>query len=62
MTARFSVNDIIACPSCKGGLQETKESYLCTACRLKFRVSDGIPVMLPDEAQPVSTSDLNKDA
>ena len=47
--------DILACPKCKGDLtyKETKqeESLTCNKCRLKYRVEDGIPIMLIDQAQ-----------
>ena len=47
--------DIIVCPRCKGGLQfeQQEPSLLCAACRLKFPVRDGIPVMLVDEAEKI---------
>jgi len=44
--------NILACPLCKGTLQSDSSSQqlVCLPCRLKFRVKDGIPVMLLDEA------------
>jgi hypothetical protein len=44
--------EILACPKCKGELQLTvDESELrCDVCRLAFRVDDGIPILLIDEA------------
>jgi uncharacterized protein YbaR (Trm112 family) len=46
--------EILACPKCKGELQLTaEESELrCVACRLSYRVDDGIPILLIDEATP----------
>jgi uncharacterized protein YbaR (Trm112 family) len=46
--------DILACPKCKGGLQLTpEESELrCEACRLSYRIDEGIPILLIDEATP----------
>jgi len=46
--------DLLACPKCKGGLLLTvDESALrCDACRLSYRVDDGIPILLIDEATP----------
>lgn len=46
--------DILACPKCKGPLQYTGEALVCQACRLKFAVRDGIPVLLVEEAEPLS--------
>ena len=47
--------DILVCPRCKGELkyvQKGDEEYLeCHNCRLRYRVEDGIPVMLIDEAE-----------
>lgn len=45
--------NILACPVCKGALEaaEDSESLLCTTCTLKFRIRDGIPIMLADEAR-----------
>jgi uncharacterized protein YbaR (Trm112 family) len=44
--------EILACPKCKGELQLiVDESELrCEACRLSYRVDDGIPILLIDEA------------
>jgi phosphomannomutase len=44
--------DIMQCPSCTGTLVEVPEppSLLCRDCGLSYRVEDGIPVMLIDEA------------
>ena len=46
--------EILACPKCKGELQLTvDESELrCDACRLSYRVDDGIPILLIEEATP----------
>jgi uncharacterized protein YbaR (Trm112 family) len=48
--------DILACPQCKGGIEpdEQHEWLYCHACRLAYPVRDGIPVMLVDEALPIS--------
>lgn len=47
--------DILVCPVCKGGLQpdEARSTLNCPACALAYPVKDGIPVMLPGEAQPL---------
>ena len=46
--------EILACPKCKGGLRLTlEESELrCEACHLSYRIDDGIPILLIDEATP----------
>lgn len=47
------LKDILACPRCKGDLEfrEAEGEIRCPACRLVFRIDDGIPVMLLDEAK-----------
>jgi hypothetical protein len=44
---------ILACPACKGDLvyEEGAQRLVCNACRLRYRIVDGIPVMLIDEAE-----------
>jgi uncharacterized protein len=46
--------EIVACPKCKGELSLTvDESELrCEACRLSYRIDDGIPILLLEEASP----------
>jgi uncharacterized protein YbaR (Trm112 family) len=47
--------DILACPQCKGKLTIPDDSGLiCPACRLRFPIRGGIPVMLVDEAEEIS--------
>jgi uncharacterized protein len=45
--------EILVCPKCKGGvrLTENGDGLVCRACKLKYPVKDGIPVMLIDEAE-----------
>ncbi len=47
------LKQILACPRCKGELEfrEAEGEIRCAACRLAFRIDDGIPVMLLDEAK-----------
>ncbi|MDB5068334.1 MAG: uncharacterized protein QOG45_80 [Chloroflexota bacterium] len=44
---------ILVCPRCRGPLVTEAAALRCDACRLRYRVDDGIPVMLIDEATPV---------
>ncbi len=48
--------EILACPKCKGVLRltESGDGLVCDACKLKYPVKDGIPVMLIDEAEKLS--------
>jgi tetraacyldisaccharide 4'-kinase len=58
--------DILACPSCHGSLHfdRDKNGLACRHCRLLFPITDGIPVLLLDEAQsldiPQSSGDSNQ--
>ena len=43
---------ILACPKCKGELKydEKRNLLICCRCELAYRIEDGIPIMLIDEA------------
>jgi|GEM_PF-349676 predicted short-subunit dehydrogenase-like oxidoreductase (DUF2520 family) len=45
--------EVLACPKCKGELEYRKDedALICHGCRLRFRIEDGIPVMLIEEAE-----------
>ena len=47
------LKEILACPRCKGDLEfrEAEAEIRCARCRLAFRIEDGIPGMLVDEAK-----------
>ena len=47
--------EILVCPKCKGDLEyrEAEAVLVCHACRLRYAVDDGIPIMLIDEAKPL---------
>ena len=46
---------LLVCPACKGQLTYDSQNGTldCAACRLRYPVRDGIPVMLVSEAQPL---------
>jgi uncharacterized protein YbaR (Trm112 family) len=49
--------DLLVCPQCKGELThetEPEESLACPRCRLRYEVRENIPIMLIDEAKPLS--------
>jgi hypothetical protein len=50
------LKEILACPKCKGELEfrEAEAEIRCLRCRLVFRIEDGIPIMLLDEARPLT--------
>jgi uncharacterized protein YbaR (Trm112 family) len=47
---------ILVCPLCKGSLRYRPESaeLVCRADALAFPIRDGIPVMLDNEARPLT--------
>lgn len=45
--------ELLVCPKCKGELAVEEASLRCDACRLRYPVDDGIPIMLIDSALPV---------
>ncbi len=48
--------DILACPKCKGAiyLTEAQDGLICDNCKLMYEIKDDIPIMLIDEAKPIS--------
>lgn len=50
--------EILACPLCRQPVVPDREHawLYCRACSVRYRVDDGIPIMLPDEAQPIPAS------
>ena len=42
---------ILACPKCKGPLRQERDGLICAACRLRYPIRAGIPVLLIDEAE-----------
>lgn len=41
---------ILACPVDHAALSETGDALVCAACRRRYPIRDGIPVMLVEEA------------
>lgn len=52
--------EILVCPLCKGKLvyDKSAQELICKADRLAFPINDGIPVMLEDEARPLSVDEI----
>jgi uncharacterized protein YbaR (Trm112 family) len=48
--------DILACPQCKGKiyLNEKENGLICDQCKLLYEIRDDIPIMLIDEAKPLT--------
>ena len=43
---------ILACPVCRSPLEDAGETLRCWGCGLRYPISNGIPVMLPEAALP----------
>jgi uncharacterized protein YbaR (Trm112 family) len=56
MTLDERLLEILVCPKCKGELEYREEAstLACHTCALVYAIRDGIPVMLIDEAEPLS--------
>lgn len=57
MSLNAALLEILACPQCKGPVVVAADhgSLTCPACRLIYPVQDDIPVMLVEEASPLTT-------
>jgi uncharacterized protein YbaR (Trm112 family) len=53
--------DLLVCPICKGPLQSSGSGnsleLICRPDRLAYAVSEGIPLMLPEEARVLAADD-----
>ena len=43
--------EVLACPLCKTPVKEEGARLVCAKCGRRYPVRDGIPVMLPEEAE-----------
>jgi len=45
--------DVLACPKCQSDLkyERAKSRLVCKKCRLAYRIDEGIPIMLGEEAK-----------
>ena len=52
--------EILVCPVTKGPLvyDRSRQELISKKAGLAYPIRDGIPVMLPDEARPLSESEL----
>lgn len=56
MAVRKELLEILACPKCKAPvtLSEDGEGLVCKACKVVYPVRDDIPIMIVEEAVPLS--------
>jgi uncharacterized protein YbaR (Trm112 family) len=54
--------DILVCPLCKSPLiyQKSAQELICKADRLAYKIADGIPVMLVDEARKLTPEEAEQ--
>ena len=43
--------NILICPACGSAVRETDNAIECTACKRRYPIENGIPVMLVDRAE-----------
>lgn len=43
--------EILACPACKTPVRLEDSKLVCDECGRRYRIDDGIPIMLIDEAE-----------
>jgi len=56
MALNVELLGLLACPKCRGGLEllPRQDGLLCQACAEVYPVREEIPVMLAEEAVPLS--------
>ncbi len=54
--------EILVCPLTKAPLEydRARQELISRPARLAFPIRDGIPIMLADEARPLSEDELNR--
>jgi uncharacterized protein len=57
MTLSPQLLAVLVCPKCRGEIEyrEAESSLVCHQCQLRYLVREDIPVMLIDEATPLSS-------
>ncbi|HUO57032.1 MAG TPA: Trm112 family protein [bacterium] len=47
--------NILICPACGSALREKENALECTACKNRYPIENGIPVLLVDRAEKPKT-------
>lgn len=52
---------LLVCPRCHAELRDAPDgtALVCATCRLAYPVRDGLPVMVVDQAMPVSPEQVS---
>ncbi len=45
--------EILVCPECKAELKYNADELICHKCKLAYKIEDGIPIMLVNEAREI---------
>ena len=45
--------EVLVCPLCRGDLRHEGDWLVCPACRRRYPVEDGLPVLLADRSEAV---------
>ena len=43
--------NILICPACGAAVREIENAIVCTHCKTRYPIQNGIPVMLVDRAE-----------
>ncbi|MEM5877882.1 MAG: Trm112 family protein [Candidatus Aenigmatarchaeota archaeon] len=57
MPVKKELLEILACPKCKGDVEEKEMFLLCKNCKLAFPVIENIPDMLLEDAWKISKAE-----
>lgn len=55
--------EILACPVCRNAVtpDEAHKWLICGHCSVRYRVEGDIPIMLPEESEPIPGSEPDKE-
>jgi LSD1 subclass zinc finger protein len=58
VTLSNELKQLMVCPKCRGNLEfpEDQAAIRCLACRLSYPIVDDIPVLIVDQATPLSSA------
>lgn len=52
--------EILACPACKTSVRLDRDRLVCDSCGRRYRIENGIPIMLIDEAEHPESGSASK--
>ena len=60
MTLDAWLLEILACPECKARVALEEERLVCVQCGRRYRIDNGIPIMLIDESEVVDQAEFDR--